>query len=1185
MSETFAYDVFLGHSSKDKPAVRELAERLKGDGLRVWLDEWVIQPGDSIPLAIEQGLESSRTLVLVMSRNAFASEWVTLERHTALFRDPTNQQRRFIPLRLDDAPIRDSIRQFAYVDWRDKSRWQYDRLIRACKAAGLGSIDTQQEHHFDSVRVVVGHSDAVESVAIGRHGHTAVSGSMDRTIRVWDLTHKSCERTLRGHTGGVLGVAITPNEERVISGSQDTTVRLWNLQTGESQHVMRGHSGPVVSVAASDSIIVSGSYDRTLRLWDLQSGNCIAVLTGHLRSVIGVAITAHGTRAVSCSRDGSVRVWELDSRKCVRSFDSRFDDYDTPNVIKRVAVTPDEQRAVSGFRDGTVRVWDLDDGRVIGILEGHTTSVMSTAVNCDGRFAVSSSADGTIRVWSILSGDSVVVRRGQFADATSIAVSDNGQRIIAGSADGSVRLLDVTSHSGTVHDFFEIVNVRGKDLVSRYTKAKVLLVGDSGVGKSGLALRLTENTFEPTVSTDAHWASQLQLLYDPRAGEIDREIWLWDFAGQADYRLIHQLFMDETALAVLVFNPQNENPFEGLGQWDRDLARAARREFQKLLVAGRCDRGGLMVPRESACEFVRERGFAKYLETSALTGYGCEQLRQAIIDRIDWESIPWTASPRIFKLLKDEMLRLRDEGVVLLRMGELKQQLELRLSVGSASATIDNGEGDDCVGAAHPTTFTLEELRAVVGLLAGPGIVWQLEFGDFVLLKPEWINIYAAAVIRSVRAHVGEIGVIPEEDVLAGRLNYTVDWRSGASSRDSGHLRSEDVARSGDRPQRGGDRPQRGEDSAEEMRRLPPDEEVIVLRAMHQTFVDHGLCLREHTEAGTQLVFPSYFRRELPRDPGHPPVLVSYRFNGNANDIYATLVVQLRHTKAFENDRLWRYAADFMSPAAKRMGLKMTKEEEGAAEISVYFEPPIPEDTKVTFIKYVHEHLLAKAQDVVRLRCYVCPHCGTAVENQRTVQRRLEQGKKDILCVDCEKRVPLWDLIEQKFASEEFQKRVRELEELAKAAIDNESRELILIGHAFAIAGEAGQIFRPTPNSDWGIDGEIEFKDYNGNASGQRVYLQLKSGDSYLQERRSDGTEVFRIKKPRWADYWQQQAYPVMLVIRKSDGTIRWMDVSAYLKEKSKGRKTPVKQIVFKGERFTALNLQRMRDRLIPPAG
>ncbi len=68
--------------------------------------------------------------------------------------------------------------------------------------------------------------------------------------------------------------------------------------------------------------------------------------------------------------------------------------------------------------------------------------------------------------------------------------------------------------------------------------------------------------------------------------------------------------------------------------------------------------------------------------------------------------------------------------------------------------------------------FTLEELRAVVALLAGPGVVWQLEFGDFVLLQPERINAYAFAVIRSVRAHSDEIGCIWEERVLKGELDY-----------------------------------------------------------------------------------------------------------------------------------------------------------------------------------------------------------------------------------------------------------------------------------------------------------------------------------------------------------------------------------------------------------------------------
>lgn len=142
----------------------------------------------------------------------------------------------------------------------------------------------------------------------------------------------------------------------------------------------------------------------------------------------------------------------------------------------------------------------------------------------------------------------------------------------------------------------------------------MLLVGETGVGKTGLAYRLTENRFKESISTDAVWATQLKLPQASSHGEIEREIWLWDFAGQADYRLIHQLYMDETALALLVFNPQSENPFEGLSQWDHDLQRAARRPYNKLLVSGRCDRGGLMVSRESIERFRRERGFVDYID-------------------------------------------------------------------------------------------------------------------------------------------------------------------------------------------------------------------------------------------------------------------------------------------------------------------------------------------------------------------------------------------------------------------------------------------------------------------------------------------------------------------------------------------------------------------------------------------
>ena len=107
----FQYDVFLSHSSQDKTVVRAIAERLRADGLRVWLDEWAIPYGGNIPAKIEEGLEQSRVLVFFMSAHAFGSDWATLENQTFRFRDPQNKDLRFIPLRLDDAPIKGSLKQ------------------------------------------------------------------------------------------------------------------------------------------------------------------------------------------------------------------------------------------------------------------------------------------------------------------------------------------------------------------------------------------------------------------------------------------------------------------------------------------------------------------------------------------------------------------------------------------------------------------------------------------------------------------------------------------------------------------------------------------------------------------------------------------------------------------------------------------------------------------------------------------------------------------------------------------------------------------------------------------------------------------------------------------------------------------------------------------------------------------
>src|SRR5436309_3141747 len=112
MTETFTYDVFLSHCANDGAAARDIAERLRRDGLRVWFDEWELKPRERAATKhkkTEQGLNQSQALLLCMSGNVTASDWETLGRQSAVFRDPRNGQRRFIPLRLDDAAIKDTL--------------------------------------------------------------------------------------------------------------------------------------------------------------------------------------------------------------------------------------------------------------------------------------------------------------------------------------------------------------------------------------------------------------------------------------------------------------------------------------------------------------------------------------------------------------------------------------------------------------------------------------------------------------------------------------------------------------------------------------------------------------------------------------------------------------------------------------------------------------------------------------------------------------------------------------------------------------------------------------------------------------------------------------------------------------------------------------------------------------------
>ena len=121
--------------------------------------------------------------------------------------------------------------------------------------------------------------------------------------------------------------------------------------------------------------------------------------------------------------------------------------------------------------------------------------------------------------------------------------------------------------------------------------------------------------------------------------------------------------------------------------------------------------------------------------------------------------------------------------------------------------------------------------------------------------------------------------------------------------------------------------------------------------------------------------------------------------------------------------------------------------------------------------------------------------------------------------------------------------------------------------------------------ADYGIDGELEFRNNDGEASGKKIYVQLKSGNSYLRTRQRDGREIFDVKNERHLEYWINQPVDVYLVIRQTDErsgeeTIRWMNVTHYLKDR---KDKASRQIVFEGERLDMQAVWKLRDRFFSP--
>ncbi len=280
-----------------------------------------------------------------------------------------------------------------------------------------------------------GHENLVSDLSFSPDGHLLVSGSDDRTARLWNAHNGEEIAVFKGHTSWVRGVSFSPDSTQLATAGWDGALKLWDAHSLQETASLEGHRGGLYSVAFSPngSCLASSSSDRTIKLWDAQSGEELRTLTGHTGVVRTLAFGPHGKRLVSGGFDSKVRVWDVSTGDQIANvnqiiaatfriavspdgkriatvctgYSIHLNDARTGEEIipiftdgsRVIAFSPDGKRLASAGNKG-VRIFDARQNHETTMLSGHTDKVSSATFSSDGSRIYSESENEKL-VWNV----------------------------------------------------------------------------------------------------------------------------------------------------------------------------------------------------------------------------------------------------------------------------------------------------------------------------------------------------------------------------------------------------------------------------------------------------------------------------------------------------------------------------------------------------------------------------------------------------------------------------------------------------------------------------------------------------------------------------------------------------------------------------------------------------------------